>query len=91
MFISFLIWLGIGLLVGALGLAARLRPASWGRRGWLWMLGLGLLAAQIGGWLGLLLLGSLYATANALWVAVLLVAIGPWLIERWRQRGHPAA
>jgi MFS family permease len=86
MFILFLIWLGLGLLIGALALAARLRPASWGRRGWLWMLGLGILAAQLGGWLGTLLMGRLYGTPDALWVAALLVVVVPLLAERWRAR-----
>lgn len=90
MFILFLIWLGLGLLIGALALAARLRPASWGRRGWLWMLGLGVLAAQLGGWLGTLLMGRLYGTADALWVAALLVVAVPWLLACWRgQKGLP--
>lgn len=89
MFILCLIWLGLGLLIGALALAARLRPASWGRRGWLWMLGVGVLAAQLGGWLGTLLMGRLYGTADALWVAALLVVAVPLLAERWRaQRQH---
>ena len=85
MFILFLLWLVLGLLIGALALAARLRPASWGQRGWLWMLVLGALAAQLGGWLGTLLMGVLYGTVNALWVAVLLVVAVP-LAERWRAR-----
>ena len=90
MFILSLIWLGLGLLIGALALAARLCPASWGRLGWLWMLVLGALAAQIGGWLGTLLMGRLYGTADALWVAALLVVVVPWLLARWRgQRGLP--
>jgi len=49
------------------------------------------LAAQLGGWLGVLLLGRLFATADALWVAVLIVALGPWLIERWRMRTRRVA
>ena len=88
MFILFLIWLGLGLLIGALALAARLRPAAWGRWGWLWMLGLGALAAQLGGWLGTLLMGRLYGTADALWVAALLVVAVPLLAERWRKQQH---
>lgn len=90
MVILFLLWLGLGLLIGALALAARLRPASWGHWGWLWMLGLGVLAAQVGGWLGTLLMGRLYATADALWVAALLVAVVPLLAERWRTRQQHA-
>lgn len=90
MFILSLIWLGLGLLIGALALAARMCPASWGRLGWLWMLVLGALAAQFGGWLGTLLMGRLYGTADALWVAALLVVVVPWLLARWRgQRGLP--
>ena len=90
MFILFLIWLGLGLLIGALALAARLRPASWDRRGWLWMLGLGLLAAQLGGWLGTLLMGRLYGTPDALWMAALLVVAVPWLLARRSRRAKPS-
>lgn len=91
MFILFLIWVGLGLLIGALALAARLRPASWGRQGWLWMLGLGILAAQLGGWLGTLLMDRLYGTADALWVAALLVFAVPSLAERRRAHRQRAA
>jgi hypothetical protein len=81
MFLLSLIWLALGVAVGALALAARLRPASWGRRGWLMLPGLGALSALLGGWLGMLLLSKLFGTPAALWVAVLAVFL-PWLIER---------
>ncbi len=82
MFILSLFWLLLGILIGALANAARLRPASssWGHRGWLVMLAVGALAALIGGWLGALLLGKYVATAAALWVAVLSVVVVPWLV-----------
>ncbi len=80
------LWLALGLVIGALGLAARLRPAAWGRWNWLLLPGVGLLAALLGGMLGTWLLGRLYGTLTALWVAVLLVALVPWLAERWRRR-----
>jgi uncharacterized membrane protein YeaQ/YmgE (transglycosylase-associated protein family) len=84
MFILSLFWLLLGMLIGALAIAARLWPASWprGRRGWLIMLTVGALAALIGGWLGALLLGKYVATAAALWVAVLGVVVVPWLSGR---------
>jgi len=44
------------------------------------MLGLGVLGALLGGWLGTLLLGTLFATATAIWIAVLSVALLPRLI-----------
>ena len=78
-----LIWLALGVIVGALALAARLRPASWGRRGWLLLLGVGALAALLGGWLGALLLGRLFGTPTALWVAILAVLLA-WLVARLR-------
>ena len=86
MFILSLVWLGIGLLIGALALGARLRPIAWGRRGWLVMLALGAVAALLGGWLGALLWGRLYGTPTALWVAALVVALGPWMFTRLRAR-----
>ncbi len=74
-----LFWIVLGLLIGALANAAKLRPA-WGRGGWLGMLGLGALVAVLGGWLGTWVLGTLFATATALWIAVLGVALLPRLI-----------
>lgn len=78
-----LIWLALGVVLGGLALAARLRPASWGRRAWLIVLGVGALAGLLGGWIGALLLGRLFGTPVALWVAVLAVFL-PWLVERLR-------
>lgn len=85
MFLFSLIWLALGLVVGALGLAARLRPSWWGRRGWLLLPGVGALGGLLGGWLGTLLFGKLFGTPAALWVAVLAVFL-PWLVERLRAR-----
>ena len=76
-----LIWFVLGILIGALANAARLRPSSWDRRGWLLMLGVGALAALLGGWFGVLLLERTVATAMALWVAVFGVTL-PWLVKR---------
>jgi uncharacterized membrane protein YeaQ/YmgE (transglycosylase-associated protein family) len=80
MLILSLLWIVLGLLIGALANAAKLRPAVWERRGWLRMLGLGALVALLGGWLGTWVLGALFATATALWIAVLGVALLPRLI-----------
>jgi uncharacterized membrane protein YeaQ/YmgE (transglycosylase-associated protein family) len=80
MLILSLFWLLIGLLIGALASAAKLRPTAWGRGGRLGMLGLGALVALLGGWLGTLLLGTLFATATAIWITVLGVALLPRLI-----------
>jgi hypothetical protein len=90
MFLLSLVWLALGLLAGALALAARLRPASWGPRGLLMLLGLGALAALFGGWLGALLLGRLFGTPVALWVAILAVFL-PWLVVRLRSPKKAAA
>ncbi len=70
-----LTWALLGLLVGALALAARLKPVSWSGRGWLWLLALGLGSSLLGGLLGLLLLGRLFSTAAALWIAVLVLCL----------------
>jgi hypothetical protein len=82
MLILSLFWLLIGILIGALANGAKLRPAAWGRRGWLRMLGLGALVALLAGWLGTFLLGTLFATPTAVWITVLGVAVLPWLITR---------
>ena len=81
-----LLWVVLGLLIGALANAAKLRPAALGRGGWLVMLGLGALAALLGGWLGAWVLGALFATATALWIAVLGVALLPRLIVLFRKK-----
>ncbi len=77
MLILSLLWMLLGLLIGALANAAKLRPTAWVRGGRLGMLGLGALVALLGGWLGAWVLGTLFATATALWVAVLGVALLP--------------
>lgn len=84
-----LIWLVIGIVVGALARGARLRPAAWGRRGWLVVLGIGAAAGLIGGWLGAFVFGRYFGTATALWVSVLVVVATPWLVAwlvAWRTR-----
>ncbi len=81
-----LIWVVLGLLIGALANGAKLRPAAWRRRGWLAMLGLGALTALLGGWLGTWVFGALFATATALWIAVLGVALLPRLIVFFQKK-----
>ncbi len=91
MLVLSLFWLLLGCLIGALANAARLRPASWGS---LVPLGVGALAALLGGWLGTLLLGRYVATSVALWVAVVGVVLVSWLVRgmptfrRWARRGN---
>lgn len=82
MLILSFIWVVLGLLIGALANAAKLRPAAWGRGRWHTMLELGALVSLLGGWLGTWALGTLFATATALWSAVLGMALLPWLITR---------
>ena len=88
MLILSLLWVVLGLLIGALANAARLRPAVWKGKGWLAMLGLGALTALLGGWLGTWLLSALFATATAIWLAVLGVAFLPRLILWGSSRLH---
>lgn len=64
-------WAALGILTGALALAARLKPTDWGKHGWLWMLALGAVSALLGGLLGFWLFGRLFSTPAALWIAVL--------------------
>ncbi len=80
MLILSLLWIVLGLFIGALANAAKLRPAAWSRGGHLGMLGLGALVAVLGGWLGTWVLGALFATATALWITVLGVVLLPRLI-----------
>jgi len=102
MLILSLFWLLLGILIGALANAARLRattrvPSPTGQisrlqkdlalgQGWLIMLAAGALAGLLGGWLGALLLGKYVATAVALWVAALGVVVMPWLVAWVRTR-----
>jgi uncharacterized membrane protein YeaQ/YmgE (transglycosylase-associated protein family) len=84
MLVLSLFWFVLGILIGALANAARLRPSSWSHHGRLVMLGVGALAALLGGWLGVLLLERNVATAMALWVAVLGITL-PWLVMQARE------
>ena len=84
-----LVWVLFGLIAGALANAARLGFSARGRvrrAGWLATLGLGVLAALVGGLLGWLTLGRFFATPTALWVAALAVGSVPWLAGRVRER-----
>jgi hypothetical protein len=81
-----LLWLVLGLIVGALAIGARLGTHSLGQRVWLILPGIGALGAGIGGALGSLLLSRFYGIATAAWVAVLAVAVGSWLLARLEKR-----
>ena len=80
MFILMLIWLLIGMLVGLLATTARLQPPSWTRFAWLYMTGIGAATAWGGGLLGTFLVGRYFATAMALWIAVMGVVLIPRVI-----------
>jgi hypothetical protein len=84
-FYLFLTWGLLGIIIGALALAARLKPITWGRSGWPWLLLLGLAAALLGGLLGFWLVGRLFSAAAALWLAVLVVC-APWGYSSMRTR-----
>jgi hypothetical protein len=74
------VWLAGGALVGALALVASVAPGVWwrSRRASRWgLVGLGALAALIGGLLGVLLFGRFLASAAATWIAVLAVVTVP--------------
>ena len=81
--VLFTIWFVLGIIIGALALAARLVPPAWGRAGWLWMLALGAGAALPGGLLATWLAGRVFATPAALWIAVLATA-APWIVAHLR-------
>lgn len=73
-----LTWVLLGAIVGLLALAARFKPIAWGKAGRFWLPLLSIGAALVGGLLGFWLLGRLFSSAAALWIAVL-AASAPWL------------
>jgi uncharacterized membrane protein YeaQ/YmgE (transglycosylase-associated protein family) len=75
------VWMVIGVLAGALANGAKIRPVSWGQRGWLYMFAVGIGTALLGGWIGTLLLGPQFATVTVLWVAVVGVVLFPWIAK----------
>lgn len=81
-----LLWLALGLGVGALAIGARLGAQALGRRAWLLLPGIGALSAVLGGMLGSLMLSAFYGTATAVWVAVLSVSAGAWAFACQRKR-----
>lgn len=70
-----LTWAALGIIIGALALAARLKPIAWGHSGRTWLLLFALGASLLGGLLGFLLFGRLFSTAVALWFAVVMVCV----------------
>lgn len=82
------LWILIGAGIGALAIAAGwdCAGAGWSRRdAWLATLGIGIVTALIGGWLGSLIFDRYYTTPTALWVSVVGVVAAHNLI-RWRRR-----
>lgn len=80
-----LLWLVLGLGIGALAVSARLGRHSLGKRAWLLMPGIGAIAALLGGMLGSLVLSLFYGVATAAWAAVLGVVIATWaLAHPWK-------
>lgn len=82
-----LIWIVIGLIAGILAHAARLGFGARGMEGrsaLLWTLGLGVVAALLGGFIAAFLLGRLFGTPTAIWVSILAVAAVPWVWQRTR-------
>ncbi|HZR44852.1 MAG TPA: hypothetical protein VFB12_32365 [Ktedonobacteraceae bacterium] len=77
-----LLWLFMGLLIGAIARAAQIHPAAWKQHTWVSMLTTGAIAASCGGWIGVLLLGRYFATAMALWVAVAGIVSVCWGVSR---------
>lgn len=89
-----LVWLLFGVAAGALAHAARWGCAARGLGGpyAVWAtIGLGIGGALVGGMLGWLVFGRYFATPTALWVAVLVVTVGPWLGAQMQRRLGDAA
>jgi hypothetical protein len=87
-FMLSLLWVLIGFLIGMLANGARLWPASWERRRWLYLPTVGMLLALLGGWLGTFLQGTLFATATAIWLTAAGVVMVAWLGKYFRRRGR---
>jgi hypothetical protein len=77
-----ILWLVLGLAIGALAVAARPGTTREGPYNWRIVLLIGALAGLAGGWLGTLLLGRFFGTATSAWVAVLAVVLIPWVSGR---------
>jgi hypothetical protein len=79
-----LFWLLLGLIIGTRANAAKLSPAIWKHwpRSWLILPVIGAIAALVGGWIGVLLIGRYFATGAALWAAAIGVLVGSRLIRR---------
>ncbi len=83
-----LIWLALGLCIGALAAGARLGTQTLGKRAWLLLPGIGAMAALFGGILGSLVLSLFYGVPMAAWTAVLGIAVGAWALNRpWKRTG----
>jgi hypothetical protein len=79
-----LVWALGGAIIGLIAAAAHLAPGAWSAPWRLALLGAGF--ALVGGWLGMPVWGSIFATSSALWVAVAgvvgLPALGSWVVAR---------
>jgi uncharacterized membrane protein YeaQ/YmgE (transglycosylase-associated protein family) len=82
MFFLSILWLVLGLVIGALAIAARPDTSRSGLYDWRILLLIGALAGLAGGWLGTLLLGRFFGTATSAWVAVLAAVLIPWVAGR---------
>jgi hypothetical protein len=84
MLFVWLAWALAGAVIGLLASAARVGPSTAAAPQWLALLGAG--SALVGGGLGTLVWGSVFATSAALWVAVLGVTLLPrlraWSVKR---------
>ncbi len=79
-----LLWIVIGLLIGALAVAGRVTPARSRSSAWPLLLAIGVPSALVGGWLGTIVYGRFFGTAAAVWIATLAVIILPWALNRIR-------
>ena len=82
MFSLSILWMVLGLVIGALAVAARLGPTRSRPFNWRLLLLVGALAALAGGWFGTLLFGRFFGTATSVWIAVLAVVVIPWAAGR---------
>lgn len=87
MFALSLVWIVLGVGLGALANGARLGLRARGFAGLgatLGTLGIGAAGALAFGWLGVFLFGRPFGTPTALWGGVLAATLLPWLLARQR-------
>jgi hypothetical protein len=89
MFLLALIWIILGIALGALANGARWGLRARGFGGWratLGTIGLGAAGALPFGWLGVYVFGRPFGTPTALWGGIFTAVLAPWLLAQRRRQ-----